>query len=485
MMARWPFQRPILVGLAFWLTAGVASLFGPRTSLLDYRSSEPTDLAKLEPESALPRKVQPEGGTMCLLQLGDSITQQYRGDFLGYRWFLFRHLVDAGVFTRDGIRRGAPVRFVGSMTRGAKVLNRTRIGAMLDAPGACRMKVSAKDTPLTYFTSGLNASVEGPEQSAKQGVSFSGSSADTDADRRAAQETQVVYNYLETSPCLEGVGEKCSCPPDESEFLEESRREAEALASGGVRTALLSAVTHPDDWQDWLALPPRERFAYKGVPYPARHEGHGGWLAGNLLHGHGGRAGPSPSGPGSLEQWWPAYGCKPTCVLLHIGTNDMSPIAAWVAKNKGVRWGGLVKQTLVEIRKIIDFIRGKEEEVRSTRSTILVASPIPTCHDTVGLRLGPALASRFSRDIKKNDSQIHLVRMHSTPEDAYDDSNQTSTLPRAQDYRFFLNPLADTLDRSLGRRFMRQVGCHPNARGARKIADLWFHKMKLHGCVES
>jgi hypothetical protein len=148
----------------------------------------------------------------------------------------------------------------------------------------------------------------------------------------------------------------------------------------------------------------------------------------------------------------------------------MNPRA--IAEQKTKDYGLAVKRTIVEIREIIDFIRSKEHEVGSTRSTILVASPIPTCSDAVGLRMGPALASRFSREVKKNDSQIHLVRMHSTPDDAYDDSDKKSTSLRARDYRFFFNRLADTVDR-----------CHPNARGARKMADLWFHKMRLHGCV--
>ena len=57
--------------------------------------------------------------------------------------------------------------------------------------------------------------------------------------------------------------------------------------------------------------------SHAGLLFPPHHEGHWGWTTGELLQGGG--------SSGSLSDWMESYSavCTPTCVLIHIGTNDV------------------------------------------------------------------------------------------------------------------------------------------------------------------
>ena len=57
--------------------------------------------------------------------------------------------------------------------------------------------------------------------------------------------------------------------------------------------------------------------SHAGLLFPPHHEGHWGWTTGEVLQGGG--------SSGSLSDWMESYSavCTPTCVLIHIGTNDV------------------------------------------------------------------------------------------------------------------------------------------------------------------
>ena len=60
---------------------------------------------------------------------------------------------------------------------------------------------------------------------------------------------------------------------------------------------------------------------HAGRPFPRHHEGHPGWTSAQILgssyHNMGDR--------GSLDVWLDTYNdvCTPTCMLVHLGTNDI------------------------------------------------------------------------------------------------------------------------------------------------------------------
>ena len=59
--------------------------------------------------------------------------------------------------------------------------------------------------------------------------------------------------------------------------------------------------------------------SHAGLLFPPHHEGHWGWTTEQVLQGGGSWGG------GSLSDWMESYSavCTPTCVLIHIGTNDV------------------------------------------------------------------------------------------------------------------------------------------------------------------
>merc|ERR1712066_312093 len=118
--------------------------------------------------------------------------------------------------------------------------------------------------------------------------------------------------------------------------------------------------------------------------------------------------------------------CKPTCVMLHLGTNDM------------VR-GQTVNSTVHELGEVIDILKDSGAD-----PTILLAVPIPTCRGRPHGHLGQEIAK-----LDDPSRKIHIVRMDEIGFDARE----------------------DTFD-----------WCHPNDSGEQKMAAKWFEAVGQH-CV--
>lgn len=153
---------------------------------------------------------------------------------------------------------------------------------------------------------------------------------------------------------------------------------------------------------------------YKGMTFPRQHEGHTGWRTDQILE--------------NMKGWLPTYTCEPTCVMLHLGSNDMMQ-------------GNSVSSTLNELDSLINILKDSGAD-----PTILLAVPIPSC----GLQYKPK--TELGEQIAKMGDpsrKVHIVRMDeigfSARHDAFD-------------------------------------WCHPNDAGEEKMAAKWFEAVE-HYCV--
>ncbi|CAE8651706.1 unnamed protein product, partial [Polarella glacialis] len=159
---------------------------------------------------------------------------------------------------------------------------------------------------------------------------------------------------------------------------------------------------------------------YMGRAFPPHHEGHWGWRTDEVLR--------------NIDQWKETYACAPTCVLIHLGTNDMCQ-------------GDTAGSTIAELEELIGKLVGRFQ-TSVTNMTFLVAEPIPSCCSEVGFRLSPAIKS------------------HSWSSDASGVKVETVDMVSGFDRSSFLYD-----------------GCHPNAAGDDFMAGQWFGSVAQH-CVE-
>jgi len=174
---------------------------------------------------------------------------------------------------------------------------------------------------------------------------------------------------------------------------------------------------------------------YRGRTFPPNHEGHWGWRADEILdrqgeHGY--------SGSGNLRDWMETYACAPTCVLIHLGTNDACQ-------------GQSDASTIAEVEEIIELVAGRFPPASFETMTFLVAAPIPSsqCPSSrcaaVGDSLSPAiLAHSWSANVSAN-VRVETVDMLSGFDSSF---------------------LYDCL--------------HPNDAGEAFMAERWFGSMAQH-----
>lgn len=153
---------------------------------------------------------------------------------------------------------------------------------------------------------------------------------------------------------------------------------------------------------------------YKGLTFPREHEGHSGWRTDQILK--------------DMKGWLPTYTCKPTCVMLHLGSNDMMQ-------------GNSVSSTLNELDSLINILKDSGAD-----PTILLAVPIPSC----GLQYKPKteLGEKIAK-MGDPSRKVHVVRMD----------------------EIGFSARHDTFD-----------WCHPNDSGEEKMAAKWFEAVEQH-CV--
>merc|ERR1712019_26707 len=151
---------------------------------------------------------------------------------------------------------------------------------------------------------------------------------------------------------------------------------------------------------------------YKGQSFPRNHEGHDGWTVDGILR--------------SINRWIPTYQCKPTCVTVHLGTND-------------IRLNQSVSSTMSELGQLIDVLKKSGAD-----PTILLAVPIPSCK----FKTQPQLLGEIPR-LGDSSRKVHIVHMD----------------------KIGFDPRQDAFD-----------GCHPNDSGEKKMAAKWFEAIAQH-CV--
>lgn len=154
---------------------------------------------------------------------------------------------------------------------------------------------------------------------------------------------------------------------------------------------------------------------YENHTFPRQNEGHSGWRTDEVA--------------GNLSGWLSTYPCQPTCVLVHLGTNDMVQDES-------------VASTLDDIREVIDILKDSGSD-----PTILLAVPIPTC----GKRhkeLGPEIPS-----LADPDRKVFIVET----------DVPAGTFSKKDDCFDY---------------------CHPNDSGEQKLANHFFEAVQTH-CVAS
>ena len=103
---------------------------------------------------------------------------------------------------------------------------------------------------------------------------------------------------------------------------------------------------------------PYPRF-YNGSVPPARHEGHWGWRADQVLN--------------NLTDWAEDYACRPTCAIVHLGTNDVC--GPNVPTGDANYTDALVQQTVDEILNVTRLL----QQFGSPDATVLLSVPITCC----------------------------------------------------------------------------------------------------------
>jgi lysophospholipase L1-like esterase len=189
--------------------------------------------------------------------------------------------------------------------------------------------------------------------------------------------------------------------------------------------------------------------AYAGHPFPQNHEGHFGWTSAQILAGRPLVLGPDPetgrpsgdgsNGHGGLDDWMELYSdiCTPSCVLVHLGTNDIC-----------MGGPGVAPSVVVNLREIVRRVAARFGSDTSPL-TALVAAPIPSCCSDVASAMAPAVRAAFEADsnfgLDPRDVNVKLVEM-------------------TEGYEWAWN--YDT--------------CHPDERGEEFMAARWFEQIQAH-----
>ena len=173
---------------------------------------------------------------------------------------------------------------------------------------------------------------------------------------------------------------------------------------------------------------------YKGYSFPPNHEGHWGWTVDQVLSNSARR---DSSGSGNIDLWMQGYACDPNCVLLHLGTNDIS------------RNPQDVSSTIAELRELMRRIDARFGQ--DVNLTFLLGLPIPSCSGAVAAKLTPALRDADLGCWLENTSSASLA----------------------------LVDLATGFENS-----MLYDGCHPDSVGEEFMAARWLEGV-LGGCLNN
>ena len=128
----------------------------------------------------------------------------------------------------------------------------------------------------------------------------------------------------------------------------------ELLDAGVTFTWAGSTIRRLDEQED------EELLRYGNLTFPARHEGHWGWRADQILE--------------EIPTWAIGYQCQPSCALVHLGTNDM-----WQ--------GDDLASTVDEVLRVPEVLR----RLGNPNMTVLLAVPIPSCTERVSTELAPRI----------------------------------------------------------------------------------------------
>jgi hypothetical protein len=174
------------------------------------------------------------------------------------------------------------------------------------------------------------------------------------------------------------------------------------LDANGDSTEVLYTGSMVNHWDESPSTT-HPQASHNGRPFPPHHEGHAGWTSENLLKGldPGARGGGQSGGSGasgSLVDWTHTYEsvCVPTCMLIHIGTNDVCP---------GIRGGDRLSATQLlatsaavvdNIRQMIQVVAAQFPDAAPLHA--VVAAPIPSCCQGVHDALIPAVRAAFDAD---------------------------------------------------------------------------------------
>eukprot|EP00966_Prymnesium_polylepis_P115427 2668105-Prymnesium_polylepis.1 len=101
---------------------------------------------------------------------------------------------------------------------------------------------------------------------------------------------------------------------------------------------------------------------YKGISFPRLHEGRSTFTTWELMAG--------------IKAWLGSYTCWPTCVLLHMGNNDVCQ-----------PWSQTADRTVANIRAIVRELQSNA----AVDTRVLLAVPIPTCCGAVSDNLAPLI----------------------------------------------------------------------------------------------
>jgi lysophospholipase L1-like esterase len=240
------------------------------------------------------------------------------------------------------------------------------------------------------------------------------------------------------------------------------------LVDAGIKVQYTGSMT-----QHFGGAPRRDLHpSYKGLVFPAHHEGHYGWTVSQILKGgtlgctqqlpnnnvcpdavHWVDTARYPTtGSGGVTSWMTSYGtlCDPNVVLLHLGTNDICHNIT-----------GITDNVMKNLKLLISTIGAVLRLPPGRRLTVLLAVPIPTCCVQTSIILGPAIKANV-QTLGNSNVTVRLVDMssgwrrgHSTYLNAPNDHIYTSR--------------SWTVD-----------GCHPDVAGEEFMATQWYKALSVN-----
>mmetsp|Transcript_68118 Transcript_68118/g.210751 ORF Transcript_68118/g.210751 Transcript_68118/m.210751 type:complete len:244 (+) Transcript_68118:198-929(+) len=126
-----------------------------------------------------------------------------------------------------------------------------------------------------------------------------------------------------------------------------------------------SLVNHWSPTANWSSAAREVQELHRGRRFPPHHEGHWGWTTEDILSNE---VMNDATGFGNVDQWMGMYKCVPTCVLIHLGTNDMCQ-------------GRSAGQTISGLEAVIGKLVSRFLP-EAGNMTFLAAAPIPSCYNT-------------------------------------------------------------------------------------------------------